>query len=136
MNTKSMNGVKIPVFIQEYPEPGIEPSYVGYYNPDFSSTVLKPDKSVLDPSKSVSVYPHSNEFNWGYEGSGPAQLALAILIEELKDNELAFILHQEFKRDIIARFLQGEVWSLPIKVVKDWVKLHANLDLDGQVRIS
>ena len=39
----------------------------------------------LSPLKSQSIVNHSPDgFNWGYLGSGPAQLALAILLEVFK----------------------------------------------------
>ena len=37
-------------------------------------------------------------FNWGYGGSGPAQLALALLADAFGDDDLAVFWHQEFKR--------------------------------------
>lgn len=40
-------------------------------------------------------------FEWGYEGSGPAQLALAILAYEFGDEE-ALEWYQTFKRKVIA----------------------------------
>ena len=40
------------------------------------------DDRVLDPSRSQQIFNHSpNGFSWGYGGSGPAQLALALLLE-------------------------------------------------------
>jgi hypothetical protein len=57
----------------------------------------------LDPAKSQRVYNHSPDgFEWGYGGSGPAQLALAIMLEltgssdgyqELKDKLIAGLPH-------------------------------------------
>lgn len=41
-------------------------------------------------------------FDWGYAGSGPAQLALAILAYDLND-ELAFAHYEEFKFEVIAK---------------------------------
>ena len=41
-------------------------------------------------------------FEWGYGGSGPAQLALALLADALGDGEKALRLHQEFKFRIVA----------------------------------
>ena len=52
----------------------------------------------LSPRKSQKVYNHSPDgFNWGYHGSGAAQLALAICIELNFQN-----FYQEFKRLYIA----------------------------------
>jgi hypothetical protein len=42
-------------------------------------------------------------FEWGYEGSGPAQLALAVLADYLEDDELALERYQFFKRAMVAR---------------------------------
>jgi hypothetical protein len=42
-------------------------------------------------------------FQWGYEGSGPAQLALAICADVLENDGRALELYQSFKRDVIAR---------------------------------
>ena len=45
-------------------------------------------------------------FEWGYGGSGPAQLALALLADALEDDKLAIILHQRFKWKHIATIPQ------------------------------
>lgn len=60
-------------------------------------------------------------FEWGYGGSGPAQLALAILCDHLGDDDLAEglyhafaeaeALYQEFKWRVIASLPAGE-WTL------------------------
>lgn len=49
-------------------------------------------------------------FEWGYGGSGPAQLALAILAHEYGD-KFAEIWYQDFKWDVVAR-LSGRAWNL------------------------
>lgn len=53
-------------------------------------------------------------FNWGYGGSGPAQLALAILADALgsgRDDD-ALELHQLFKWQVVARFPMSEGWTI------------------------
>lgn len=53
----------------------------------------------LSPSKSQSVINHSPDgFDWGYGGSGPAQLALAICLELFGSSEG----YQRLKWDYIA----------------------------------
>lgn len=48
------------------------------------------DDEPLSPKRSQKVWNHSPDgFNWGYGGSGPAQLALAILLLTLEDEEQA-----------------------------------------------
>ena len=54
---------------------------------------------------------HSEEFEWGYAGSGPAQLALALLCDVLGDAERAQETYQRFKFQVIAR-LAGDEWTL------------------------
>lgn len=64
----------------------------------------------LDPR--LDLRNHSpTGFQWGYGGSGPAQLALAILADYLGNEEKAVALYQEFKEDVIAA-LPHERWTL------------------------
>lgn len=50
-------------------------------------------------------------FEWGYGGSGPAQLALAILADHLGDDHAALALYQDFKFNVVAA-LPGSWWKL------------------------
>jgi Family of unknown function (DUF6166) len=50
-------------------------------------------------------------FEWGYGGSGPAQLALAILADHCNDDEEAFNFYQRFKWAVVAE-LSGRGWTL------------------------
>lgn len=54
---------------------------------------------------------HSSEFNWGYGGSGPAQLALALAADVLGDDEQAQEVYQPLKFRIVGR-LPDDGWSL------------------------
>lgn len=65
-------------------------------------------------------------FEWGYGGSGPAQLALAIL-SQLVDDDLAKKLHQLFKADVICKIENNRAWSIDSGYVKQWVQ--SNIDL-------
>jgi hypothetical protein len=56
-------------------------------------------------------------FEWGYGGSGPAQLALAILADYLGDSRRALAHYQAFKWDIIAR-LPRQGWTLTDKRIQ------------------
>jgi Family of unknown function (DUF6166) len=51
-------------------------------------------------------------FNYGYAGSGPAQLALALLADYLGDDETAQQHYQDFKFKVIARLPQGEPFTI------------------------
>ena len=50
-------------------------------------------------------------FEWGYGGSGPAQLALALLADHFGDDEQALSLYQLFKFAVVAK-LPRDGWSL------------------------
>jgi hypothetical protein len=50
-------------------------------------------------------------FEWGYGGSGPAQLALALLADCLTDNELALRFYQSFKLRVTS-VLPHSSWTL------------------------
>lgn len=51
-------------------------------------------------------------FSWGYGGSGPAQLALAIMADFLEDDGAAQCAYQAFKAEVVARLPQDEGWEL------------------------
>ena len=60
----------------------------------------------------LDLWNHSpTGFEWGYDGSGPAQLALALLADHLDDDDEAVQLHQEFKREVVAKF-DRRGWTL------------------------
>ncbi len=50
-------------------------------------------------------------FEWGYGGSGPAQLALAILADHCHDDERALNFYQRFKWAVIVE-LPHRSWTL------------------------
>ena len=73
----------------------------------------------LNPSESLAVARHSpNGFGWG-GGSGPAQLALAILLRAT-NRETAVAHYQAFKWDVVAKLPQGD-FSLRLAKVRDWL---------------
>lgn len=58
----------------------------------------------LTPAESQSVHNHSPDgFAWGYGGSGPSQLALALCLKEL-DVADALRCYQAFKWDHVAHW--------------------------------
>jgi hypothetical protein len=50
-------------------------------------------------------------FEWGYGGSGPAQLALALTADALGDDDLAQRAYQAFKFQVVGK-LSGDTWTL------------------------
>jgi hypothetical protein len=59
-------------------------------------------------------------YEWGYAGSGPSQLALAILADALNDDERACALYQEFKFKVVYG-LPKDRWELSREQVLDVV---------------
>ncbi len=63
-------------------------------------------------------------FEWGYAGSGPAQLALAILADVLDNAPLALSLHQKFKFEYIAKIPRDDSggWTIFAAEIREWVE--------------
>ena len=96
---------------------------------NFETRQVTVDGKVLSPARSQRVWNHSPDgFNWGYAGSGPAQLALALLLEAGLDNESASRLHQHFKFDMV-QYLPQQDFSLEYNV-KAWIA--ARLQREGK----
>jgi hypothetical protein len=69
-------------------------------------------RTRLDPRRSQKLFNHSPDgFEWGYGGSGPAQLALALVLDALDDDRRAVAIHQDFKFRIVGR-MAHEQWEL------------------------
>jgi uncharacterized protein (DUF2249 family) len=60
-------------------------------------------------------------FEWGYAGSGPAQLALALLADATRRDPTAMALHQSFKFKFITPLSRDAPW----KMTDDDVIRHA-----------
>lgn len=75
---------------------------------------------ALSPAESQRVRNHSPDgFNWGYSGSGPAQLALALLLDAVGDAELAARHYQDFKSAVVAGW--GERWDITPAEIWNWL---------------
>jgi hypothetical protein len=75
---------------------------------EWETKTIRLDGEILSRGKSQKIWNHSpTGFNWGFQGSGCAQLALAILLEHLPEREAVW-LHQNFKRDVIAALPQAD----------------------------
>ncbi len=55
-------------------------------------------------------------FEWGYGGSGPAQLALALLADACGDKEKALRHYQQFKRVVVAGF--DDSWTITDREIR------------------
>jgi hypothetical protein len=68
----------------------------------------------------LDVRDHSpTGFNWGYGGSGPAQLALAICCDCLGDKIGSDpVVYQQFKRDFVSGW--DVEWEIPEADIRAW----------------
>lgn len=75
----------------------------------------------LDPRHDLAN--HSPDgFEWGYAGSGPAQLALAMVAHATGDADLALRTYQRFKDEVVSRFERGKPWSMTALAVQEAAK--------------
>ncbi|MDE2102158.1 MAG: hypothetical protein KGL39_33235 [Patescibacteria group bacterium] len=80
------------------------------------AVIVTVDGHPLNPR--LDLWNHSpTGFEWGYCGSGPAQLALAILADHCKDDERALNFHHRFKWTVIAE-LPRRSWTLTSEQVE------------------
>jgi serine/threonine protein phosphatase PrpC len=85
----------------------------------------------LDWRASLEVRNHSpSGVEWGCGGSGPSQLALAILLA-VTDRQTAERRHQQFKREVISTIIEAE-WTLPLRDVRRWLAAKASSDNEPQ----
>jgi hypothetical protein len=74
------------------------------------AVVVTVDGRRLNPRH--DLWNHSpTGFEWGYGGSGPAQLALALLADHYSNDEQALNFYQRFKWAVIAE-LPSRRWTL------------------------
>ena len=85
------------------------------------------DGVVLDHRPSLRVANHSPDgFAWGYQGSGPAQLALAILLNVGVAPSRALLLYVEFMDQFVAAVHDRAPFRLRVDVL-GWVLERATL---------
>ncbi len=80
-------------------------------------------RQQLRPDRSLKIANHSPAgFEWGYCGSGPAQTALAILLDhfsEPRDFRMAVSLYQDFKRQVVSQM--PKEWQLTDAEIELWI---------------
>lgn len=83
----------------------------------------------LDPR--YDLRSHSPDgYEWGYGGSGPAQLALALLADALQRDRLAEWWYQDYKRAVVCG-LPREGWDLTQESICRWVVEQVRQELLG-----
>lgn len=93
----------------------------GGHQPIYKRLMPDGDPIELSPEPSQELYNHSPDgFQWGYGGSGPAQLALALLLDATNDRETSLAFYQAFKWERVATW--GDSWSITRGFILMWVK--------------
>lgn len=89
--------------------------------------VLAVDKTegdfvAITPERSRQVWDHSPDgFEFGYGGSGPSQLALAILLDYTDNPVLAQKYYQDFKWEFIAT-IRNPFDVITEEQIKNWME--------------
>lgn len=96
----------------------------GTADPETGAFKVFVDGHLFDPAASQRLVNHSPDgFAWGYSGSGPAQLALALLLHFTRDTAYVMEHYQDFKRDVIAGLDQAG-FAISSGVVTRWIKAN------------
>lgn len=99
-------------------------TYSGKRTVDDNIDVFVDGKS-LSPNESLKFRNHSpNGFNWGYGGSGPSQLALAILLD-FKGREYAEKYYMQFKWDFVSKW--NDSWSITGDEIDVWLEAQGKM---------
>lgn len=96
------------------------------------AAIVTVDGRPLDPR--LDLWNHSpNGFEWGYAGSGPAQLALALLADYFGDDDRALATYQNFKFAVVAT-LNHVRWRLTGAEIEQLLhKMRANQGEHGGI---
>jgi hypothetical protein len=102
--------------------------YTGERQRDGTTRVTAAEDAVRSPARELDprldIRNHSpTGLEWGYQGSGPAQLALAILADLTGDDAYANCEHQRFKADVTSR-IRGDRWTIMGEDAMGWVRDH------------
>lgn len=80
------------------------------------------NEALLDPAPCQKLRNHSPDgFAWGYQGSGPAQLALALLYDAVRDATFALDHYQAFKREVVSRWPVDGSWRIKRFEILKWM---------------
>ena len=90
------------------------------HQPVFKKLLPDGEPTELSPEPSQILRLHSPDgFQFGYGGSGPAQLALALLLDATTVPETALAFYQDFKFDKVSGW--GQKWSITRSQILLWI---------------
>lgn len=74
----------------------------------------------LTPERSLRLRNHSpTGFNWGYGGSGPSQLALALLLDLTNDEKIAQDRYIDFRNQYVSGW--SDSWEITEQTINEWL---------------
>jgi len=95
-------------------------TYTGFRSSRIGAVVRK-NRTILSPMASRKIRDHSPDgFEWGYGGSGPSQLALALLLDVTGDPVIALSHYQRFKFSIVGGW--GDRWEITNLEIRSWIE--------------
>ena len=121
-----------PKHILQNPYPAV---FIGCRDLNGTSVYYRTAKGIeskLDLAPSLKISNHSpTGFEWGYFGSGPSQLALAIILKAC-GKEPASWYYQDFKSEVIAMIPRDNYmyWTMTVANVKEWVTWKKKLSTE------
>jgi len=89
---------------------------------DVGEYTVTVDGGYLDPRRDIALYTLTGEFAWGYDGSGPRQLATAILADALGATDLSEEVIVQFLDYFNAEKGEQEEWTMRQNEVVTWAK--------------
>ena len=105
------------------------------HQPVFKRLLPDGEPTELSPAASQKLINHSpSGFQWSYQGSGPAQLALALLLDVTVNPDLAQAHYQDFKFNLVASW--GEEWEITSREILEWISRERRLELNKSVLAS
>jgi len=108
-----------------------DPLYCGVRGKHRGETSVTKEGIPLDirPSQRL-VRPSPDGFDWGYIGSGPAQLAAALLLDATGNTDTATRYYATFERDVVSQW-KSHKWKISRSEILAWVDAKMGVALPG-----
>ena len=101
---------------------------------DTHYTEVSVNNVALPLQPSLKIRNHSpTGFEWGYKGSGPSQLALAILLDCLGDKDMALKYYHKFKGAFVSKC--EDSWEITEDDILKWLRIEMKSEYTSQERM-